>query len=431
VANRIRTIAVALLVACLLGPSQLATTARAATTGCVTQPDPSPVPDAPFAMPEVYRIALFDSVWQAVNEGYVDPEFNGADWAAIQEQYAPWFLALDNAWEVYSLLDEMVGLLNDPVTQFVSGPELEGASQDPSYAGIGTLVDQDGAGVEGEGVRVLYVFPGSAAEDVGIRERDLILSVDGNPCPSVATIRGPEGTSITLSVQSPAEDPRDIVVERRRIDPTIRPISARIGASGAIGYLRLMSLAGEDTIAAVNEALGSLLEDDPISGLVLDLRHTTIGAPGVVVSLLGQFLEGDLATLVGHSGETPLSVEAGDLKSRLDDVRVVVLLDDHTVGEAERLAAILQAHDRARVIGQQTPGDTHIVQSVDLVDGSVLQLAVAGLELPDGSRLEGSGVTPDQLIDGEWLDLPAASDPYLQAAVDSFRTFPPPRSRAQ
>jgi carboxyl-terminal processing protease len=382
-------------------------------------------------MPEAYRVALFDGVWQAVNQGYVDPEFNGADWAAVQEEYAPYFLELDNSWQVYDLLDEMVGKLNDPLTQFVSAPELAAAAQDPGYAGIGVLADQAAGTTAGEGVKVLYVFPGSAAEDAGIKERDSIVSVDGNSCASVSTIRGPAGTSVTLGVTSPGQPTRDIVVERRQIDPTIHPIARRLGNSGRIGYLRLASLAGEGTIADVNAALASFLDQDPISGLVLDLRHTTIGAPGVVISLLGQFLDGDVATLVGHTGDSPLTVEGGDLKSRLDDVRVVVLLDEQSVGEAERMAAVLQAHDRATVIGEQTQGETQILQAIDLADGSVLDMVVAGLELPDGTRLEDHGVTPDLAVDEAWLDQPEDDDAYIRAALDSFRSVQPPRSRAE
>jgi len=72
---------------------------------------PEQTPDAPLLMPEQSRLDLFDAVWGAINDGYLDPSFNGVDWAAIGDEYAPYFLQTENAWEVYDLVEEMVGLL--------------------------------------------------------------------------------------------------------------------------------------------------------------------------------------------------------------------------------------------------------------------------------------------------------------------------------
>ena len=49
----------------------------------------------------------------------------------------------------------------------------------------------------------------------------------------IADIRGPEGTDVTLTVVSPGEDPRDVVLERRRISPTILPEAYRLEADAA------------------------------------------------------------------------------------------------------------------------------------------------------------------------------------------------------
>ena len=70
-------------------------------------------------MPEDFRIALFDGTWEGIRDYYVDPATNGLDWEAIGDEYAPLIIATDNAHEVYELLREMVGRLDDPFTRLL------------------------------------------------------------------------------------------------------------------------------------------------------------------------------------------------------------------------------------------------------------------------------------------------------------------------
>ena len=103
---------------------------------------PERTPDAPLLMPEQSRLDLFDAVWGNINEGYLDPSFNGVDWAAIGDEYAPYFLQTENAWEVYDLVEEMVGLLGDDDVVFVNPLLLESLpAAETNYTGIGTLLD--------------------------------------------------------------------------------------------------------------------------------------------------------------------------------------------------------------------------------------------------------------------------------------------------
>jgi carboxyl-terminal processing protease len=374
-------------------------------------------------MPEDYRIGLFDAVWQAVNDRYVQSDFNGVDWEQVRDEYQMYVLQTENAWEVYSLLEEMVGLLEDPSTRFLSSLVLEGqAPVDPGYAGIGTLVDSRTPLLEGSGLRILYVFRGSGAEEAGMRSRDRIISVEGDPCPRIDIIRGPQGTTVSLLVASPGEEPREITVERRRIDTTIYPIAERLEAQPRIGYLRLVTLAGDNTLDATREALAGMLDEGPLDGLVVDLRSTTGGDPAVTADLLGEFLDGPVGAEYTRDDETPLLIEPGDLQDRLARVPVVVLLDGGSEGESEHFGAIMQSQKRAQIVGETTPGRAYGVQDVPFLDGSVLQLSVAGLQLADGLRLERRGVVPDVAVTDDWLTYSQEEDPYILEALKLLPT---------
>ncbi len=404
-------------------PPGSAAPSRTAAAPCVVpSPVPLPNPTAPLVMPEDYRLQLLDSVWQQLSDTYVDPGMNGLDWAGLHTAYAQRMVSAENAWEDYAILEEMVGLLKDPDTFFVSALALESApAADPSYGGIGILVDTASAVTPGNGLRVLYVFPGSPALAAGIAPRDLIVSVGGDPCPRPDLVRGPVDSDISLVVQSPGEEPRTVVVSRQQIAPSYEAATTRIGDAPGIGYLRLLSLAGDQVPADVTKALTGLLDEGPLDGLIIDLRHTSQGAPGVTTSVLGQFVGGDVGSIVTHAGPTPYVVEAGELRDRLKATPVAVLVDTFTDGEAERLAAILQAQGRAVVIGQQTPGHTQLIQQVPLPDGSILQMVVGGLMTSDGTRVEGHGVLPDIAMTDDWLAQPADADTWVQAAVRALQ----------
>ncbi len=378
-----------------------------------------PVIDEALSMPEEFRMALFEGVWQGILDYYVDPETNGLDWEAIGDEYAPLVIATENAHEVYDILREMVGLLEDPFTNFYSPEDLgDPEVVDPSYGGIGALIDESVAGEGSDGLKIVYVFEGGSAKESGLGARDRIIGVNGEACARIADIRGPQGTEVTLTVVSPGEEPRELTLERRQIDPVILPEARRLAADPEIGYLRVIALSGQEAIDGIEDALTSFMDDDSVEGLVIDLRASNQGAPAVMLELLRPFVSGDVGEFHSRVGNEPIEIEASDLAEDYADLPIVVLVDEASEAEAEQFAAIMQDQGRATVVGTQTSGQTHGAQTVDLPDGSLLQIVSFGFQLPDGQTLEGQGVTPDVEVEGDWLDYPEAEDPFLLAALE-------------
>lgn len=372
-----------------------------------------------LSIPEDFRIALFNGVWEGVRDFYVDPETNGLDWEAIGDEYAALIIQTGDAYQVYEILDEMVGLLEDPYTNFYAPEDLgDPATFDPSYGGIGALLDSAADGQEDDGLQIIYVFEGGSARDAGIRGRDRIVAVEGDACARIADIRGPAGSDVTVTVVSPGEAPRDLVLERRQINPSILPEARRLDADPGVGYLQALSLSGQESIDRIEQALTRLQRGEPLEGLVLDLRASNQGAPGVVIETLRTFVAGEVGEFHSRVGNEPIEIEPNDLAADYADIPLVVLVDEGTEADAEQLAAVLQDQGRATVVGQQTSGETHGANDVNFADGSLLQIVSFGFQLPDGRTLEGLGVTPDVIVEGDWLDFPEAEDPGLLAALD-------------
>jgi carboxyl-terminal processing protease len=396
--------------------------ADAAVDECV-EPEATlePVTQEPLSIPEDFRIALFDGVWQGVRDYYWDPDTAGLDWEAVGDEYAPLVIQTDDAYEVYRLLAEMVELLDDPFTGFYAAEDLgDPETFDASYGGIGALLDSSAAGEDTPGLRILYVFEGGSAADAGIQARDRIVAVEGDSCARIAEIRGPAGTDVTLTVVSPGEDPRDITLDRRQIEPVIRPEVRRLEADPTVGYLRVLALSGQDTIDAIEQGLTELLRGGPLGGLILDLRASNQGAPAVTIEALSHFVRGQVGEYHSRVGNEPIEIEPSSLAEDYASVPLVVLVDEETEADAEQLAAILQDQDRAVVVGTPTSGKTHGATTVDFPDGSLLQIVTFGFQLPDGRTLEGEGVTPDVPVEEDWLAYPEAEDPFVAAALETL-----------
>lgn len=399
-----------------------------AQDGCVEpSASPAPGPSAPLVMPEEYRIALFGAVWSTVDRLFLDAAFNGVDWQSVGDDYGRWILQTENAWEVYSILEGMVALLDDPYTLFMSPTFIESrSSEGQAFGGIGAVLDRRADESQGQGLRIQYVFPGSPAEKAGLRARDRIVAVNGDACVRIGDIRGPVGTPVRLTVISPGEEPRDIAIERGTVEPRIQPEARRLSWAPGVGYVRLLSLTGQETIDAATQGLLDLVTGGAPDSLLLDLRGTSSGAPGVAIALAGHFVSGEVGTLYAREGTSPYVVPAGSLLDDLESLPVVVLVDTLTEGPSEQLAAILQDQGRALVVGERTTGRTQGVERVDFPDGSAVQVVAYGLELSGGRRLEDTGVVPDVEITGDWLAFPESADPFLLAAIEAAEAPPAP-----
>lgn len=76
--------------------------------------------------------------------------------------------------------------------------------------------------------------------------------------------------------------------------------------------------------------------------------------------------------------------------------RVFILIDARTASTAEIVAAALQRERRATLIGERTAGEVLNAELIPLTENVMLLVPVADVLSPDGRRLEGVGVAPDE-----------------------------------
>lgn len=322
--------------------------------------------------------------------------------------------AVDHQKMIYGATKGMVDALNDPYTVYLTpvNREISDADLRGSFDGIGIQVDmRDGK------LTVVAPIEGSPADQAGLKTDDVVTSVDGHSLngktlnDTVLLIRGQRGTPVTLTVVRPkVPDPLTFTIVRAEI--RLESVKSRM-LDQDIGYLRITNFGantGPETIASLRD----LLAKQP-GGLVIDLRSNPGGYLHSAVDVASQFMsEGVVLYQANGRGERQTyQVQPGGVATQ---VRLVVLVNKGSASASEILAAALRDNGRAVLIGEKTFGKGTVQNVHELSDHSGLRVTTAQWLTPTEQPLQGVGIMPDIVVT-QPTDLPAGSDPQLDAAV--------------
>jgi carboxyl-terminal processing protease len=326
-------------------------------------------------------------------------------------------------------MSEMISRLGDDHSSYLSPRD---ALEDDQMR-LGE-VDYVGIGVRGmvipekNSLAVLLVYPGSPAEQAGIKMHDNILAVDGQPVINNEGGRrnllpGPEGTTINVTIQSPGQEPRTVPITRQRIGGALPvPYSVLTTAQGKrIGYIFMYSFTDTTLDDSIAQALNVMSTDEPLDGLILDNRYNLGGASDVLLDTMNYFASGLMGSIVDRQEDFPLRVPGVDLNGS-QTMPMVVLIGDGTASFGEVFAGVLQNIGRAFLIGEQTDGNVEILSVFDLTDGSRAQIATNTFRPPNPNNQdwEQTGIIPDLSVPTVWEEITPETDPAIKAALDHF-----------
>ncbi|RMD60943.1 S41 family peptidase, partial [Candidatus Parcubacteria bacterium] len=204
------------------------------------------------------------------------------------------------------------------------------------FGGLGIQI-----GIKDNRLTVIAPIEDTPAYAAGIKAGDVITEVDGEPTKSltlmeaVQRMRGPKGTTVTLTVKRENMDsPLTFVLTRDTIK--IQSVRSKV-LEDDIGYVRISQFQ-ESTPEDLAKALDTL-KDDQIQGLILDLRNNPGGLLTAAVGVSEQFLE---------SGKLIVSIKGRD--ERKDEYRshltgqpysrpMIVLINQGSASASEIVAA--------------------------------------------------------------------------------------------
>ncbi len=274
-------------------------------------------------------------------------------------------------------------------------------------------------------VVVKEVIPGSPAEAAGLAAGDRILAVDdartrGVALPEiVGKIRGAEDTKVSLFVQRETEE-WTVEVTRGRIE--VPSVDARV-LGESVGLLRITQFT-KTTMTELDAKLDELATAG-VKSLVLDLRGSPGGMFDTGVAVAGRFVPMGERIVSTTDREGKEEHFTSTERSRWQSLPIAVLVDKETSSSAEILAAALQDHGRATVVGERTIGKGTI-ESVHMFDnGWGMKLSVRRFVRPSGESFAGIGVKPDIEVptpEGtkhamRLQDVDPATDPQLGTAL--------------
>ena len=312
---------------------------------------------------------------------------------------------IDDAALIRGAIDGMLNSL-DPHSSYLdeSGFRSLMTTTEGNYGGLGlTVTMEDGA------VKVIAATRDTPADRAGVKTGDFITHIDGRLFyggtldEAVERMRGAPGTSVRLTIVLPGRDrPFDDNITRAIIDiPAVRSeVRDRVGILTVTTFNRNTTEAAQRAMVDIERQLGG-----PPLGYILDLRSNPGGLLDQAVGLSDLFLE--RGEVVSQRGRRRTDIERyyarpGDAAK---GVPMIVLVDAGSASAAEIVAAALQDHRRAIVMGERTFGKGSVQTLIPLGRGATaLRLTTARYYTPSGRSVQEGGITPD-------IEVPQLSDP--------------------
>jgi carboxyl-terminal processing protease len=314
--------------------------------------------------------------------------------AIVKEQYVE---EVDDADLIEKALNGALESL-DPHSSYVPPVQFEEQIETNrrEYGGLGVEVTS-----ENELVKINYAIEDGPAYKAGIRSGDYITRVEGESIrgkeldDAVKDLRGIKGTPITITVLTPNQTPRDVVVIRDQV----RGRAVRHRMIRDMGYIFIETFSNDrltkDTVSALSalqaEAGGKL------PGLVIDLRGNRGGLLNESIGISSLFL--DSGEVLSSRGRTPddterYHAEPGEFQP---DMPIMVLINSGSASAAEIVAGAIQDRGRGIILGSRSFGKGSVQSVIPLISdgGGALRLTTERYYTPSGKSIQGRGIIPD------------------------------------
>lgn len=246
--------------------------------------------------------------------------------------------------------------------------------------------------------------------------------VDAVAARNAAGIEKPDGLCLAAMVSQLDGQAHYAVLDDAARAPTEKSVSRPVSGTLLAGDVLLIAVPvmGPDAPRQLIDALAAV-QETKLRGVILDLRGNQGGLLLTPAALAAPFLplKTRVATLqMGRAGQKEELRVTGEyhpdfslrgenqlrvLPGYAQTVPLLVLIDEGTASGAELLAAALQDHRRATLVGRKTMGRATIASVVSLTADSYMKLPTGQFLRPSGLPIDGRGVSPD-------LSVPADKD---------------------
>jgi len=287
----------------------------------------------------------------------------------------------------------------DPHSEYLPPDALELLQDDTKgeFSGVGIVIT-----VRKGMLTVVSPIEGTPAYQAGIKAGDIIYKVDGTPAKEITIseivkkIKGPKGTSVTLTIlRKGSPKPIDFKLVRNVI-----PIESvkYIMLNSKYGYVRIYNFT-EKTTYDLEDALDKLESGETeFEGLIMDIRDNPGGLLPQAIGVSELFLEeGTILSIKGRL-EKHTQIYNAHKNEKKRDYPIIVLINGGSASASEIVAGALQDNKRALVLGTTSFGKGSVQTVKTMRDGSGLKFTIARYYTPSGRSIQAKGIKPDIIL---------------------------------
>lgn len=370
------------------------------------------------------KFTLFRQAWNYFYDNFADAKFNGVDWIAIKDAYAPRIAGSRTPDELRRILACMLGELNASHV----GIYLPASATHTSTGHLGLRFDR----VEYEStghLKITEIFPLGPAAVAGIQPGEYITSVDGQRVSSRTNLDqlldlkigrrvllrvGPGPTrAMDLLARDVPLLPVDTAAEKALMYKSwveSRREYVEKASAGRLGYVHIADMT-EAALARLNTDLDS--DTQQKEGILVDIRGNTGGfVNGFAIDVLSRrnYL------MMTRRGLFPVPGRV-ILGQRALLAPTILLTNRSTYSDAEDFTEGYRALKLGKTVGEPTAGAVIFTNTVTLLDGTRMGLPTTAVYAGDGKTLEMHPRPVDVAISrpvGEWY---TSRDVQLDSAV--------------
>jgi tricorn protease len=374
---------------------------------------------------------IFRTVWNQVRLFFYDPAMHGVDWKAVRKKYEPLIPYAGNRSDLNALIGKMVGELSVS-HEYILDPGDESRKPRDRLISVGLL----GADMEPDTAIGLYQFKRIVrgrnwdnsvrnpleAPDVGVKEGDYLLAIDGQPVSAredyLAHLVDKAGKKVKLTFNGKPDTAGAKTTEIQPLhserqlrqaewaEDNYRKVSE--ASQGRVGYIYLSDM-DEQGFCEFEKGFRAERYRD---ALIIDVRGNSGGfISWFILDKLERKLAFFCKTRDFESVHYPHGVHPGP---------TVFLCDENTASDGEIFVKLVQKFKLGPVIGTDTWGGlVGINNMIPAADGALISQSNVGFFDPAAGKwiVENEGAHPDVVLENRPEEIVIGQDRQLDKAV--------------
>ena len=336
----------------------------------------------------IFVIALFSNQLKSQTDSYFEISKNLEIFTDLYKELDFYYVDDINSGDLMkTAIDEMLMSL-DPYTTYIPETDIEDYRfmTTGQYGGIGAMITR-----RKNFVYISEPYEGFPAQKAGLMAGDKLIAINGVSAEGKNTeevssiLKGQPNTEVSILIERNGER---LTKRFKRERITVKSIPYYGFLENGVGYIKLRSFT-QNCANEVKSALADLKSQQPLNGIILDLRSNPGGLLNESIDIVNLFVaKGE--EIVTTKGKTKAWEKTYLSKNNPLDMNtpLVILINSGSASASEIVSGSIQDLDRGVIIGRKSFGKGLVQQTRKLPYNSQLKVTVAKYYIPSGRCIQ-------------------------------------------